>query len=191
MTGVADRTGRVVCLSGPVAVGKTTLARLLANRSGDHRISTRDLLLSYAGRCGAEVAPHRRDLQEYGVVVEESTNGRWIASAAMGVLGERPDVELLVLDAVRLPGQVAWLREIFGGRLSHVHLRAPYPVLVGRYDSRGEGSGLAELSSYAEVATHPVEGVVRQLASAADLVVETGSRNAAEVRAWVGAALGL
>jgi adenylosuccinate synthase len=191
MAGPAERAVRVIAVSGSVAAGKTTLARALADGLGGHRISTRDLVVAHACRSGLAVPANRRALQEYGAALDEATHGAWVAEAAAVVLATRPDVALLVVDAVRLPAQVAGLRDAFGPGVTHVHLDAPCDVLASRYAARGERSGLSELSSYAEVAAHAVESVVRGLGSEADIVVDTSHRTAAEVRERVAAAMDL
>lgn len=68
--------GNIVVLSGPVSVGKTTMARKLAEEFGLELFKTRDYLRFLAERKGIE--SERGALQEFGDYQDRKTNGRWV-----------------------------------------------------------------------------------------------------------------
>lgn len=181
----------VVALSGQVGAGKSTLATLLEQRHGARRFSTKDLLRRVAAERGESLPDERRALQLYGKKLDDETGGGWVAEAAAMVLEADPSIQLFVVDAVRLHDQVNRLREAFGHTVRHVHLYASELVLAERYAERGEGSGLTELSSYAEVSADTVEASVPKLQSDADIAVNTQRCRPDDVVTRVAAALDL
>lgn len=152
---------QVLLLSGPIASGKTTLARLLADRFGFCFVSTRGLLR-------APVGGHRWFLQAAGAAMDKSTGGRWVADG-LGQLRRQCSTDVsFVVDSVRTPDQIWWIREFWGESVKHVHLIADGNVLTNRYSSRVEGY------AYWDVIGNPVEQGVNVLAGPAGLVVDTG-----------------
>ena len=154
-----SRVKHVVLISGPIASGKTTLSRLLEWRFGFCILSTRQVLTS--------LIQDRRALQVAGSSLDESTGGRWVRDELLGLQSRSPTKSLFVVDSVRTLDQVKWVRQTFGGSVTHVHLTASPEVLRGRYGSR------LEESRYQDVVTDPVERRVGLLASSADLVADT------------------
>ena len=151
----------VVLISGPIASGKTTLSRLLELRLGFCVLSTREILTS--------LARDRRALQATGASLDESTAGRWVRDELLGLRRRLPSKFSHVVDSVRTPEQVSWVRETFEGSVTHVHLTASAEELSGRYHSRFEGN------RYQDVIADPVERRVSLLALSADLVVDAES----------------
>ena len=152
---------QVLLLSGPIASGKTTLARLLAHRFGFCVVSTRDLLLRHGGE-------DRWSLQAAGASMDESTGGRWVSDGLVRLRKQCSAEVSFVVDSVRTLDQIWWVRDAFGGSVKHVHLLADADILSGRYSSRFEGY------RYRDVSGDPVEQVVNVLAGSAGLVVDTG-----------------
>ena len=82
-----------------------------------------------------------------------------------------PDDASVIVDSVRISGQVAELRKAFGNRVVHVHLTAPLEELNQRY--RRRKSNIKELSSYKEVKANTTERQVESLKDIADIVIDT------------------
>ena len=123
-------TRQVVLVSGPIASGKTTLCRLLAQRLGFCVLSTRELL--------AQGAPNRVALQAAGASLDESTGGRWVLDGLLQMQKLRPDSALFAVDAVRTLDQIRRVRYALGESVVHVHLTATREILSNRYESRDD-----------------------------------------------------
>ncbi|MBD3779230.1 MAG: adenylosuccinate synthetase [Micrococcales bacterium] len=162
----------VVALSGPIASGKTTVARQLAERWDGELVSTRLELARLAKISGVDLQD-RAEFQAFGDKLDRETGGEWVARAVEAAGRRSP--RLLVVDAVRIEPQVSALRERFGRRLVHVHLEtSDMQVLAARYRDRREGGGpIKEFQSYAEVAQNQTEANIGSLGDHADVVLDT------------------
>lgn len=187
----AARQPRIVVLSGPVGAGKSTLAGALASSYGAVHLRTLDILRGHAGRRGTALPSDRRALQDYGDQLDRETGGRWVADEVTAVVAGREDLpQIVIVDAVRQLSQIDALRAAFA-RVDHLHVRAPETVLDERYRRRGDSSGLAELASYAEVAQNRTESAVNELASDADVDINTDHCDEKDVEIRAAAALRL
>ena len=173
---------RVIALSGPVASGKSTLAHALSNRYGFAICKTRELIRTALG-----TATERSALQDAGEALDRRTGGRWIADAL--VRGSEVRLPGVLIDAVRIEGQIDALRRAFGPAVTHIHLTTPEKELRRRYRTR-RGT-LAELRTYSDVRRNPTEYAVEELRAIADIVIDTGPTGPDEVVVRVAAHLGL
>lgn len=157
----------IVAVSGRIASGKSTLANGLAAQFGCIRVSTRELLHELLPK----TADAREDLQAAGEMLDRRTGGSWIAQAvAKRTVGLEPDATLIV-DAVRIRGQVDGLRRAFGSRVLHLHLTAPAEELSRRFKRRPRRAG--EARTYEATQRDPTERQVETLAEIADVVINT------------------
>jgi adenylosuccinate synthase len=98
---------------------------------------------------------------------------------------------LIVVDSVRHPGQLKFLRKAYGRRIVHVHITAPIKELEKRYDERRKHKGdIAELTSYAEVLRDKTESKVEELQDIADVVINSDRCNEKDVVIRVASQLG-
>jgi len=174
-------------ISGPVSVGKTTLASGLEAQFGLTRFKTIDLLSSRLTRAKKDV--DRRALQIEGEKLDKRTKGDWVAQELTTVASDAASTGTVVVDAVRILPQIEAIRGAFGSRVIHVHLTAREETLARRYRSRR--SQIKELANYAQVRQDPTEGRVETLASQADLVIDTSRSPEQDVVVQVAAYLGL
>ncbi len=177
----------VVVLSGPVSVGKTTLAKRLVTRYGATHYKTRELLERLSG---GHVARERTAMQEFGEKLDRVNDGAWVADdlvPAINALG--PDA-IAVIDAARIPGQIAALRRGLPRQVVHVHLQASQFVLERRYRRRPK-TRFQEKATYAEVLDNETERRTPQLADDADVVIDTESNTELDVEVRAAAYLGL
>src|SRR5258708_7862763 len=135
----------IVLLSGSVASGKSTLASLLENRFGFQIVKTWQLLKTVR----PELPQDRESLQAFGEELDKKTGGQWVVEQLDKVVRTRPDA-LIVVDAVRIQGQIDFVRRGFGQMVKHIHLEAPLETLAKRYRSRSD-KPVKELASYDEV----------------------------------------
>lgn len=161
---------RIILLSGRIASGKSQLAEMLTARHGAHVVRTRQLLIELE----PQLAEDRVALQKAGERRDRKDKGAWIAEALsrrIAQFTENDVPNLLVIDSVRIPGQLEALRRAFGSLVHHVHLRANADTLRERWLERdGKSPGIEKYEDLAKSAT---ERHVDRLAEHADLVIET------------------
>ncbi len=168
--------GKVILISGPVGVGKSTLAITLEERLRIRRFRTSALLEERLQRDGA--ALDRKDLQDEGERLDKQTSGEWVANELSRVVAVEEGVGVTV-DSVRIVGQITAIRRALGRRVAHVHLTAATETLVKRYKRRR--SPIRELADYAMVRKNATEAQVESLASHADLVIDTSEYDPEDV----------
>ena len=169
------RPRRVIGISGPIAAGKTTAARML-EAVGFRYGRYSQVLADLAAEKGR---PANRDtLQELGQAVHVDPGQRWLNSRLLCRFGD--EEEDLVIDGLRWPEDRAFWVERFGPRFRHVHVSAPKDVRRGRYPNGG-GSG----AEFDVAAAHEVEGGVGDLATLADVVV-ANDRSLGDMRRLLG-----
>ncbi|NTI70341.1 AAA family ATPase [Agrobacterium rhizogenes] len=157
---------KIVVLSGPIAVGKTAFSDELMRRYPCEKVSTRKYILK-----AKQVPNKRKSLQAAGAQLDRDTGGAWVSEAAAEA-NLPSDKSYLLIDSVRIPGQVEFLRERFGREnVHHIHLTAPREVLKERFEERP--AHLREASTYEEAIADQTEAEVERLASIADVVVAT------------------
>jgi adenylosuccinate synthase len=177
----------VLVLSGPVGAGKTTLAQRLAEGYGGHVISTHALLTS---RLGDKAIEERGALQLAGERLDRQTKGAWVRDEARSQIESLPQDSFIIIDSVRVKSQLDQIRESYGRRVVHLHLRAPEDVLTRRYADRTGTAQFKELKSYAEVQANRTERNVRKLERDADIVIDTARCTMADVEIRAAAHLG-
>lgn len=173
---------RLIVLSGPIGVGKTTFGNALVDLFGARRVSTRQWLLAKTG-----CENNRASLQEAGESQDAKTGGAWVVRVVEDAITADAD-GLLLLDAARIAGQVKALRERYGNGVFHVHLNADPAELEHRYATRK--SELKEYTTYAEARRHGTEAQVETLADIADAVLEADHSGAETLAVTAMAMLG-
>jgi adenylosuccinate synthase len=158
---------RIVAISGRIASGKTTLAKGLEAQFGCMRVSTRELLHELLPATSAA----RADLQAAGEALDRRTGGGWVAQAVAKRAVTLDTNAVLIVDSVRIRGQIDSLRRSFGDRVLHLHLTAPIDELGTRFARRTDRAG--EARTYRATQRDPTEAQVETLAESADVVINT------------------
>lgn len=177
----------IVVVSGPVAGGKSRLARALEGRFGGVRLSTRELLMP---RLGPGEPATRTALQRIGAELDVDTDGRWVADRLSRRIYDA-DAELVIIDAARIAGQIEGLRQAFGRQVRHVHITASRETCAGRYEQRRSRAEVTEAATYEEVLADPTEAQVDALGPMADIAIDTDRDGPDDVVVRVAAQLGL
>ena len=176
---------QLVAISGSVSSGKSTLCNLLEEKFRVHHLKTRDILMKRDDAQKLE----RKALQEFGEKLDERTGGSWVRE---GIDAQIRTLDgMASVDAVRIRAQIDELRKSYGSnRVVHVHLTAPENVLSQRYKNRPP-RGIQELKSYKAVMANATESRIEELASIADIVVDTDRCTKKDVLTRVAARLHL
>lgn len=172
---------RAIVLSGRVCAGKSTLANNLQNRANAKLIKSKDLIYERLPR----TAQSRHAMQLAGQRLDRQTAGSWLADALNRRVMNDGLIDLVVVDAVRIPEQVRFLRQS-GWAVTHVHLEASEEELAKRYANRPSAG---ELPSYSDLSRNWTEKHVGSLVDIADVVIDTDRCNANDVFARVVARL--
>lgn len=163
----------LVILSGPVASGKTTLARELGQRAAARHISTSGLMAALAAQ-----EPERGELQRLGLT-DRYRSGGWIIDAVRQSADRSPAGSAVVVDAVRTLAQVREIRHAAAGawQVLHVHLRGDEQQLAARHRTRPG----TEETAWDEVMRSPTERAAPALEAEADVVIDTTRVTPADV----------
>lgn len=177
---------RIILLSGPVAVGKTTLLHGLEAQFGVSPVKTVDLIFKRLPKTPNE----RRALQEAGEKLDRQTKGKWIADELARISATLPANTIVAVDAVRILQQIEAIRQGFGSRVTHIHLVAPKGELAKRYSARADQRH-RELKTYEAVRFNQTEQAVSLLEDSADVVIDTKQCTVDDVLVRVTCHLGL
>lgn len=180
-------TKLIVVVSGPVAGGKSQLARELARRFDGRRLSTRELLTPHLE---SGTLPTRQILQRIGGELDERTGGSWVPDGLSRDVFEAKQ-HLVIIDAARIAGQVEALRRAFGRDVRHVHVTASRETCAARYEERRSRAEVVEAAGYDEVVADPTEARVDELGDMADIRIDTDRSAPEDVLVRAAAQLGL
>lgn len=158
--------------SGPSAVGKTTVAKALIERSGYAKISTSGYLRGLAAE--QQLEPTKAVLQQIGDGLDVKTDFLWVLDeVARPALAANLSIKKWLLDSVRKPEQISLFRAAFPGEVVHVHLQAPEEFLQDNYARRlATDPQHADDTPYQVAIAHANEILSRALGGIADLRVE-------------------
>lgn len=176
----------IVILSGRVCTGKSTLAKHLAKDFKLKHVKTVDFLKVL----GKHIEHERGALQAFGERLDRRTKGAWVCDELLKEERGFAEDEIIVVDSLRILGQVEAIRKGFGNRVIHIHLDANLAELGRRYTARNNRD-IKELPSYEDVQKNKTERNVPKLASVADVVIETDRCTEQDVLIRVASHIGL
>lgn len=168
----------LVLLSGPIAVGKTSVRQQLINAHDFDFVRSSAYLKAIADAQGH--GDLRVDLQNLGDRLDIETDYRWVLdNVAQPGFSASPGQKRWLVDAVRKRRQVEHFRDAFGHRVLHVHLDAPESVLQKRYELRAGSTG--NITPYHVAISHENEIASRGLVDIADIVFDASVLTPVEV----------
>lgn len=176
----------IVVISGPVASGKSLLARALANRFGGAQFSTSELLKL---RMSPEDVPTHQAVQRLEAQLESESDGRWLIDLLVQRIADTSE-NVIIVDRATTAEQIAGLREAFGWEVHHVHVTASRDTCSARYEQE-RGADVPSNASYDVLIEDPLEKNVEELAQIADILVNTDRDGPRDLLVRVAAQLGL
>lgn len=171
----------ILLLSGPVAVGKSSIARVLCEDHGFTSIRSGRYLERAAAKAGLPTS--RRALQCLGDSLDAKTDYSWIVDeVARPAISTMPEKALWLLDCVRKQRQVEHFRSNFPGCVQHAHLVADEATLEARYTHRlALGGEYLGNTPYSEAKVHPNEISSRQLKTISDAIFDVNTLEPASI----------
>ena len=168
-----------ILLSGPMAAGKSTLARALNEYLNVTYVNTREALnqtLNQASNKAQTQTPSkdrdRKHLQDAGQKLDRSTAGKWILNLLETKIAQNPKSQAFVIDCVRSPLQLRPIKNKYGSHATLVYLTSTPQTLSTRYTARGEKL------PYSQATKHSSESKIQNLREMADLVIDTTNTSA-------------
>jgi hypothetical protein len=149
----------VIGLSGPIAAGKTTLARHL-EKQGFAYVRYSQVLESLLRAQGA--APDRASLQQLGEQLNAAGKQRWLSSQVVMAVRDRPRI---VVDGIRFAEDHAFWSERAGPRFHHLHVASGYEVRRARYEC------LFPNADFSTISAQPVEREAASVGRLAHLTI--------------------
>ncbi len=178
---------QIVILSGHVCAGKSRLAENLAEHFNFRHVKT----WSFIKARGENLKLERTALQQLGERLDRQTRGAWVRDDLQKIERQESVKGGIVVDSVRHPGQIDFLRKAYGRRIVHVHLTAPLKELKRRYEQRKKRkTDIAELGKYADVLSNRTESKVEDLRRIADVVIDSNLCNEEDIVVRVASHLG-
>jgi adenylosuccinate synthase len=179
----------LITLSGQIAAGKSSLCSQLVSRFGAVVLSTRRILEDQLIADDPSLGASRSALQTAGQQRDAESRGAWVVEPLKRIVAGLPGEAIVVLDCARTLDQASALKEAFGERSRHVHLKAASFVRKRRYDARQEIT--FEETPFEEASENDVEKRVPELEAVADIVIDTNTADASGAMAQAVAGLGL
>ena len=135
------RATAAIGISGPIAAGKTTLARSLERRGFAYtRFSLAlDDLLAEQG-----LPRDRLNRQELGNEINSSGHQRWLSEQTLARVSV---ADRIVIDGLRFPDDHAFMVERFGAGFQHVFIDAGVDFRCSRYEAGSDGVSFHHASS--------------------------------------------
>jgi len=163
----------IVLMSGEIAAGKTAVALELEVQHGFQRVRSGSYLAALAPSRG--LTTDRHGLQKMGDLLDQETEGAWIAELARDQIAKNKNVDHWVLDSARRDFQVSRFRELFGREVIHVHLMAADNVLKSRFRTRAFDDNRDSGTDYASVKASQTEQHAKGLGTIADITANSGA----------------
>ena len=173
---------KILLVSGPIAVGKSSVMQVLIQNYFFQKISSGSFLIKMLEKNNKPIS--RLQLIELGDQLDNETDYLWVVTeVAMPAIKYSPDQNRWLFDSVRKRKQVCHFRSNFPNKIYHVHLTADDQVLSDRYALRkGESD---EIICYNDAINTENEKEARSLGEVSDLIIDnsevTPERVAAEI----------
>jgi len=181
----------ILLLSGPAAVGKTTVCQHLIDCYGFRLIKSSDYLKEIADQ--KSLAISRQNLQEVGDDLDVKTDYSWIVDeVAVPWLNRHTEHSRWIIDSVRKNRQIEHFRAKFSDNVKHIHVTAKEHIIRQRFELRREEDKFRQYErTYDEHVLHPNEVSSRNLHATADYVIDYSEIDVAEASSNISRFLGL
>jgi dephospho-CoA kinase len=170
---------RVIVISGEVAAGKTTAAKLLRSHGFQYARISQAIRTRWDGPSGRK--PPRSWYQGMGMQLHREI-GQW--ALCQETIDLIPDpTSNFVIDGARWHEDISFFRTRFGSELVHIHLTASTDVRKTRFQAREKDV------SFEEADADEVELEVKELARDADIIFDNSADSLSHLEAFINSVL--
>ena len=165
----------VIVISGDVAAGKTTAGKMLGARGFQYARISQAIRARWDESLGKR--PPRSWYQEMGMKLHHGIGQRALCEETVALI---PDPSAcFVIDGARWHEDIAFFREQYGPRVTHIHLTAPIDVRRRRFEGRDKNL------SFEEADSDEVEREASTLSQVADAAFDNGADDPALLDAFL------
>ena len=143
---------KIVLISGPKNVGRSTLATNLEHTFDFFRLNISEYLMDCIDL--SNCSRNNEELKKQAMRLDNETEGKWILDAILREMHTNGKHYHIVVDAVRDMKQINHIRKRFSLRVVHVHLKIsskPNENRMDGYDNNAEEEDLEELCNDADL----------------------------------------
>ena len=169
----------MIVISGEVAAGKTTAAKLLRSQGFQYARISQAIRTRWHDSSGEK--PPRSWYQDMGMRLHRDI-GQWALCQETLDLIPNPTGNF-VIDGARWHEDISFFRTRFGSDLLHIHLTASADVRKTRFEAREKDV------SFEEADGDEVELEVKELTRDADIVFDNSADSLSELEAFINSAL--
>ena len=167
----------VLLISGPIAVGKSSIVSALTDKFGLRNLSSGNYLKNIA--ISRRLKADRATLTRIGDEMDLETDYAWVVDKVLeSAMEQNPLIDKWVFDSVRKKRQVFHFRDTFPNLVVHIHFVAEERTLRDRYNSRNASK---DNRSYEIAVLSPNEKEARSLREIADHIFDTNDLNPCEI----------
>lgn len=125
---------KVVGLTGTIGAGKKVVRQFLLRKFNCYHVTLSDVIRGKIEKKRGSL--NRKTLQDMGNELRQKYGTHILAKLAVEYLPR--DKQLIVIDGIRNPGEVEWLRKSFAGNFVLIAVDAPAEKRFGFLSRRGE-----------------------------------------------------
>jgi dephospho-CoA kinase len=127
---------KIIGITGTLASGKTSVKDFFLSHFSSYFISLSDIIKEEVLKEGREVK--RETLIEKGNELRKKYGNQILVEVAILTLPQNLEKELIIIDGIRNPGEVAYLKEKFGKDFILIGVDAPRELRFKRLMERGK-----------------------------------------------------
>jgi dephospho-CoA kinase len=127
---------KIIGITGTLASGKTSVKDFFLSHFSSYFISLSDIIKEELLKEGREVK--RETLIEKGNELRKKYGNQILVEVAILTLPQNLEKELIIIDGIRNPGEVAYLKEKFGKDFILIGVDAPRELRLKRLMERGK-----------------------------------------------------
>jgi len=127
---------KVIGITGTLASGKTTVKDFFLSRFSSSFVSLSDIIKEEVMKEGRELK--RKNLIEKGNELRKRYGNQILVEVATLTLPEKIEKKVLIIEGIRNPGEVEYLRKKFGRDFVLIAVDAPKELRFKRLSERGK-----------------------------------------------------